>query len=196
MPLLSFHRNKKKLSDEELHNLFVDKRDPEYLGELYSRYMHLVYGVCLKYYKDAEKSKDAVISIYEKVQNDLLKHQVNNFKSWLYVVTKNYCLMELRKTKSAKNIVFEDESQLNYFMEFQQEMHPIDEEQNLKTDAALKDCLHKLKAEQKRCINLFYFENKSYREVSTELKLEEKRVKSFIQNGKRNLKICLEKKDD
>lgn len=194
MPLLQFHKNIKQLSDEELQKRFIDKRNQEYLGELYSRYMYLVYGVCLKYFKEPEKAKDAVITLYEKVQTDIVKHQVNNFKSWLYVVTKNYCLMELRKTKSAKNITLDYENSLSNFMEFKQEMHPIDEERDAGLNKALMDCIQKLKDEQKRCINLFYFENKSYREVSAELKLEEKRVKSFIQNGKRNLKICLEKK--
>jgi RNA polymerase sigma-70 factor (ECF subfamily) len=194
MPLLQFHKNIKQLSDEELQKRFIDTRNQEYLGELYSRYMHLVYGVCLKYFNEPEKAKDAVITLYEKVQTDIVKHQVNNFKSWLYVVTKNYCLMELRKSKSAKNITLNYERSLTTFMEFKQEMHPIDEERNAELNKALMDCIQKLKVEQKSCIHLFYFENKSYREVSDELKLNEKRVKSFIQNGKRNLKICLEKK--
>lgn len=164
------------------------------LGELFARYMHLVYGLCLKYFKDTDKSKDAVIAIYEKIQNTIHKHQVDNFKNWLYVVSKNYCLMELRKTKSNKLQLTSDENELAFFMEKESVLHPIDEEQNDALEKALAECLKKLKAEQKECIRMFYYENKCYREISDKMAAEEKKVKSFIQNGKRNLKICMEKK--
>uniref|UniRef100_UPI003216E7B7 RNA polymerase sigma factor n=1 Tax=uncultured Draconibacterium sp. TaxID=1573823 RepID=UPI003216E7B7 len=181
------------MSDQELLTIYLKKKDFDVLGELYSRYMHLVYGVCLKYFKNPELSKDAVIGIYEKIQDSIHKHEIKNFKSWLYVVTKNYCLMELRKSPRNHIMVSSDE-ELASFMENTPELHPIDREQNEAIEKALADCIEKLKAEQKNCISLFYFENKCYREISAELKLEEKKVKSFIQNGKRNLKICMEKK--
>ena len=194
MKLIPFTRNKKNRTDGELLFLFLKKQDPEVLGELYSRYMHLVYGVCLKYFKEPEKSKDAVLNIYEKIQNDIHKHTIKNFKSWLYVVTKNYCLMELRKTKPGNIIFASNDEELTLFMEKEPELHPIDAEQNAEIEKALFDCIEKLKTEQKKCIHLFYFENKCYKEISELLKTEEKKVKSFIQNGKRNLKICMEKK--
>ena len=191
-----FHKNKKNLTDEELLNFFIQKQNPEFLGELFSRYTHLVFGLCLKYLKDTEKSKDAVIDIYEKLQNEIQNHNVKNFKSWLYVVSKNYCLMKLRKTKTGETFVVGNEVELEKIMENETGLHPIDKEQNEITDKALFDCIEKLNEEQKRCINLFYFENKCYREISEIEKTEEKKVKSRIQNGKRNLKICLEKKND
>ncbi|WP_319503544.1 sigma-70 family RNA polymerase sigma factor [uncultured Draconibacterium sp.] len=185
------------LSDEELLNLFQKNLETEYLGELYARYMHLVYGVCLKYYKDVERAKDAVIEIYEKLQADLPNQQVKNFKSWLYVVTKNHCLMELRKNKSRKIVLTSIDEELTVFMENEVELHPIDREKNSEETAkALEDCIKRLKAEQKQSIRLFYFENKSYREIADELKAEIKKIKSLIQNGKRNLKICLETKNE
>ena len=196
MRLTLFQKNIRKLSDDELLNLFQKKLETEYLGELYKRYMHLVYGVCLKYYKDVEQAKDAVIEIYEKLQADLPNQQIKNFKSWLYVVTKNHCLMELRKNKSRK-IVLTSNEELTIFMENKAELHPIDRENNSeKTANALEDCIKRLKAEQKQSIRLFYFESKSYREIADELKTEIKRIKSLIQNGKRNLKICLESKNE
>ena len=159
-------------------------------GELYARYMHLVYGVCLKYFKEREKSKDAVIQIFEK-----LVIEIRNFKSWLYVVAKNHCLMEIRKTEPGKIISIGDENEMASFMENEAELHPVDREPDEMDKQALNDCIEKLKNEQKSCIRLFYFENKSYREICTTLNLEEKKVKSYIQNGKRNLKICLENKN-
>lgn len=193
MQLIPFNRKKKNQTDEELLSDYLENQDHEVLGELYSRYMHLVYGVCLKHFKEPEKSKDAVIQIYEKIQFEIHKHSVSNFRNWLYVVTKNHCLMELRRRKTGKLILTSDDEELAVFMENESELHPIDEEPDKSMEKALENCIEKLKAEQKSCICLFYFKNKCYRDISGILKIEEKKVKSYIQNGKRNLKICLEK---
>lgn len=193
MYLIPKSRNKKRLSDQELLSKYLKKQDFDVLGELYSRYMHLVYGISLKYFKNTEQAKDAVINIYEKIQSSIHNHEVKNFKSWLYVVSKNHCLMELRK-KSVPRLRSSSEEELAGFVENTADVHPIDEEQNAEIEKALADCIKKLKTEQKRCIRMFYYDNKCYRTISQELKLEEKKVKSFIQNGKRNLKICLERK--
>jgi len=194
MQLIPFHKKIKTKTDEELLAGFLDNGDMEMLGELYSRYMHLVYGVCLKYFKEREKSQDAVIQLFEKIVIEIERHEIRNFKSWLYVVTKNHCLMELRKTKAGKTLLVSDDEELAIFMENEPKLHPIDREPEERNEQALNECIERLKEEQKQCIRLFYFEGKSYREISAELELEEKKVKSFIQNGKRNLKICLEKK--
>lgn len=194
MQLIPFRKRNKKKPDDELLAEYLENRDMEILGELYQRYMHLVYGVCLKYFKEREKSKDAVIQIFEKLVTDIEKHEIRNFKSWLFVVAKNHCLMELRKTKPGQTLFISDEKEMDVFMESQPELHPVDRGPEELNDKALNDCIERLKEEQKQCIRLFYFENKSYREICSVLNLEEKKVKSFIQNGKRNLKICLESK--
>ena len=194
MQLNPFNRKEKTKSDEELLSDYLKSRDMEILGELYKRYMHLVYGVCLKYFREREQSKDEVTRIFEKLLIEVDRHEIRNFKSWLYVVTKNHCLMELRKTKPGKTLLVSDENELAVFMENEPELHPVDREPEERNEKALNDCIEKLKDEQKQCIRLFYFENKSYREICITLNLEEKKVKSFIQNGKRNLKICLERK--
>jgi RNA polymerase sigma-70 factor (ECF subfamily) len=194
MQLIPFRKQKKEKSDGELLADYQNSRDMEILGELYQRYMHLVYGVCLKYFGEREKSKDAVIQIFEKLVIEVEKHEISNFKSWLFVVSKNHCLMELRKTKPGKTMLISDEREMAVFMEKEPELHPIDKEPEEINEKALNDCIERLKEEQKQCVRLFYFENKSYREIGSVLNLEEKKVKSFIQNGKRNLKICLESK--
>ena len=192
MQLIPFNRNKNNKTDAELLGIFLKDYNQEILGELYSRYIHLVYGVCLKYFKDRERAKDAVIELYEKILVEIGKHTITNFKSWLYVVTKNYCLMELRKRKPGELILTSSDEELAGFMENEQELHLIDKDRDEQLEQALTDCIAKLKAEQKECIQLFYYENRCYREIAVLLKIEEKKVKSFIQNGKRNLKICLE----
>lgn len=180
-------------SDEELLDIFQNSGSLDVLGELYSRYMHLVYGVSLKYLGDRDDAQDAVMNIFEKLVTDLPKHKVQNFKSWLYVLTKNHCLMEFRSRKSADNrlegLKIEQE-----FMESGIEMHPLDREDRSIEDA-LKKCIEKLKDEQKQCIDLFYYQKLCYQEIAAKLLMEEKKVKSYLQNGKRNLKICLEEKD-
>lgn len=196
MQLIPFNRKEKEKSDSDLLSDYFRTRDIEVLGKLYGRYMHLVYGVCLNYLKDREKSKDSVIQLFEKLVVEMEKHDVRNFKSWLFVVVKNYCLMELRKTSAGKMVPLIADFTEPGFMEKEVELHPIDREPEEYNDEALNDCIERLKDQQKVCIQLFYFENKSYREICSLVNLEEKKVKSFIQNGKRNLKICLETKHE
>ena len=180
-------------TDEELLGRFRDSGNLDILGELYSRYIHLVYGVSLKYLGSRSDAQDATMHIFEKLVTELPKHEVLNFKSWLYVLTKNHCFMEIRSRKITdkrlEGIKTEQE-----FMESGEEMHPIDKEDQ-STEDALKDCIEKLKAEQKACIDLFYYKKLCYKEIAEQLKMDEKKVKSFLQNGKRNLKICLEEKN-
>jgi RNA polymerase sigma-70 factor (ECF subfamily) len=180
-------------SDEELLRLFVKSGNLDPLGALYSRYMHLVYGVALKYLNNREDARDVVMQIFEKLIVDLPGHEVRNFKSWLYVLSKNHCLMQIRAKKSSDGRL-EGYKIEQEFMESEQDMHPLDKEEH-SLEEALRKCLEQLKAEQKQCIELFYYQKKCYQEIAEQLTMNEKKVKSYLQNGKRNLKICLEKKN-
>ena len=187
----SFHQR----TDEELITEFSSSGDLEVLGELYSRYMHLVYGVCLKYLKDRDESKDAVMHIFEKLITEIPKQKIETFRSWLHVVTKNYCLMQIRLQKSKDEKLKEWINDSMIFMENDPGLHPIDrEEQDM--EKALNNCIELLKNEQKECIKQFYFGNRCYNEIAVNLGLDEKKVKSYLQNGKRNLKLCLEEKNE
>jgi len=186
----------KSRSDEELLAEFKSGGGLEVLGVLYSRYLHLVYGVCLKYLKEREEAKDAVMQIFEKLVIEIPKHNIDNFRSWLHVVTKNYSLMQLRSGRSEKERFVEWSNDPEFFMETVTDMHPLDEDEDLKRiDSTLEDCIERLKEEQRISIRLFYFENRCYNEISAMLGINEKKVKSHLQNGKRNLKICLEEKN-
>lgn len=183
----------KNKSDEELLQEFSSTGDLELLGELYSRYMHLVYGVCLKYLRDRDDSMDAVMQIFEKLVIEIPRHSIDNFRSWLHAVTKNYCLMKIRSQKSRDEKMKEWLNDTTHFMEYSSEMHPIDEEKH-DMDRALANCIERLKEEQKECIKQFYYQNRCYNEIAIKMGLDEKNVKSNLQNAKRNLKICLEEK--
>lgn len=185
---------KQKRSEEYLIKEFTLTGDPEVLGDLYSGYMHLVYGVCLKYLKNREEASDAVMQIFEKLIIEIPKQNIENFRSWLHVVTKNYCLMQLRSQKSKDEKFKEWINDPAVFMENNIVLHPIDEDKN-DLEKELTECIEKLKDEQKECIRKFYFENKCYREIASSMNLDENKVKSHLQNAKRNLKICLDEKN-
>lgn len=154
---------------------------------LYDRYLHMVYGLCLKYLKDRDASKDAAMDLYEVLVKKLTTQDVTHFKGWLYMVAKNHCLMILRKAgPEIKNG--------EIFMESAENLHPVEEPSMEHDLTALEDCISSLKDEQQRCVRAFYLQQKSYQEIATAHTLELMKVKSHIQNGKRNLKICLESK--
>ena len=164
--------------------------DLQVLGELYAPYMSLLYGVCFKYLQDEEASQDAVMHIFEELIPKLRLHEVANFKSWLYVFAKNHCLMELRKRKNKQQVDIE-----LHMAESEEKLAGTDEEKWTEVDFdQMQTCLEGLSAEQNRCVRLFYLEQKCYKDIAEETGLELNKVKSHIQNGKRNLKICMEGK--
>ena len=176
-------------TDQDLIYRYKQTNDIRFLGDLYSPYMDLVYGVCMKYLKDGEASKDAVMNIFEELVEKLKKHEVDNFKSWLYVVARNHCLMQLRKEGKVKITEMSDS-----FMQSEEDLHlngEPDKETNLKF---MEDCLEKLPDDQKRTVSLFYLESKCYQEIAELTGQEWNKVRSQIQNGRRNLKLCIENK--
>lgn len=181
-----FNRRRHKyssLNDEELLNRFKKEPINAILGEYYIRYGHLVMGVALKYLKNINDAEDITMSVFENLPEKLKKHSINNFKSWLYSVVKNECLMCLRKKDFASSeFISELEQKENI-----EEVIQLEEKLNI-----LEQTINELNEEQKICIRLFYIEKKSYQEISEKIKLDIKKVKSAIQNGKRNLKIKLE----
>jgi RNA polymerase sigma factor (sigma-70 family) len=189
---LTFLKNIKAndISDKELIAAYKNSTDLGYVSTLYQRYMELVFGVCLKYFKDAEKSKDAVMDIYEELCKKLKLHEVDNFKGWLQVLARNYCLMQLRSPRNMKTTEFNAD-----FMQSNQITHLengiLEKEENFKI---LEDCMGLLTMEQKQSIELFFLQKKCYNEIADITGFEWAKVRSYIQNGKRNLKLCMEEK--
>lgn len=188
--MLSFIKNisQPSLTDKELVAQYKESGDMAVLGELYQRYMELVYGVCLKYYKEPEKSKDSVMLIFEELVSKLKKHEVDNFKGWLHQLAKNHCLMQLRTPRNLKTVEFKTELVQN-----EEEVHlngVLEKEENFKK---LEYCLGTLTPEQQEAIRLFYLEGKCYNEIVEATGQEWNQVRSFIQNGRRNLKNCMER---
>src|SRR5688572_4644197 len=177
------------ISDQELLERFYADQNNEWLGIILHRYTLLLLGVCMKYLKNEEEAKDSVQQIFLKVIQELHKYKVEYFKSWLYMVAKNHCLMKLRDRQGKISTELDnqpiaapeepDRSKL------QESDHTLD---------VMETALKELNPEQQQCVTLFYLQKKSYQQISEETGFSMIQVKSYIQNGKRNLKILIEKK--
>jgi RNA polymerase sigma-70 factor (ECF subfamily) len=189
---LSFLKNipSHSASDAELVTAYRQSGDLKILAALYQRYMDLLYPVCLKYLGEREIARDAVMNIFEELAQKLLKYEVDNFRSWLYALAKNHCLMQLRSPRRLKTSEFDPEH-----MQTGDEMHlngVFEKEQQLDK---LSKCLETLSPEQKSAVELFYLQQKCYKEIEALTGLEWNKVRSCIQNGRRNLKICMDKQE-
>lgn len=188
--MLFFKRHRaEELSDDELLVKLKETGDSSHFEQLYERYIPMIYGLCLKYLQNPEKSQDAVMDIYENISPKIGNYEIAIFKNWLYSVVKNHCFHILREDK--KTIVVDFDSNL---MESDSVLTLLsDETDNDEKEIALNKCIEQLPDPQKISVMKFFFEDKSYADIVDETGYHLKSVKSYIQNGKRNLKICIEK---
>lgn len=177
-----------KNSDEELIEQFRSNEDHNCLSELFIRYSSLVYGVCLKYLKDRDEAKDAVMQIFEKLPGNLKGHSIEHFKSWLYATSRNHCLMHFRSQKRVTKVEIGENFMENEFI-----LHHEEDNGHEKDLTKLERCIEELRSEQKVCVQLFYLKEMCYKDIVEKTLLDLNKVKSHIQNGKRNIKICMEK---
>lgn len=173
-------RRLQKLNDLELIEVYRQSGDKKAVGILYERYAHLLLGVCLKYMKDRAAAEDALMTVFESLYQLLTKHEIQNVRSWLWTVTRNQCLMELRKSKPTTetdhlSLTYEDQSEEKLILEGRLEQ--------------MEKALSSLNQEQQTCVRLFYLEKLSYQQIESQTGYPIKKVKSYIQNGKRNLAI-------
>jgi RNA polymerase sigma factor (sigma-70 family) len=176
------------ISDQELLDQFYQDHDNKWLGILLQRYTLLLFGVCMKYLKNEQESRDGVQQVFLKVITELQKYRVSYFKSWIYMVARNYCLMRLRE--AGRKVVEIDD---RVFLPAEEtKIHAHLEKETLLE--AMQESLGELSEEQKQCLTLFYLEKKSYQEVAERTHFTMMQVKSHIQNGKRNLRLLLDKK--
>lgn len=185
---LSINKHIKSLDDNDLVAKYRQTGDNVFVGELYERYTHLVYGVCMKYLENREDSRDATVEIFVKLLDDLKKHEVDNFKGWLYSVAKNHCLMKFRKDKNRIENRPELQAELAIVMEWDTNQHLLSEDAIQQQQLSVEEAITQLPPEQKLCIQLFYMQEKSYQQVMELTGFDFNQVKSYIQNGKRNLK--------
>lgn len=174
------------LSNDELFVLCKEENQPDYFGELYRRYIPMVYGLCLKYLGDEDEAQDAVMDLFEEVSQKIKRYDIQNFHTWLYSVAKNHCLLRLRKSKQSFFVKIDD-----MVMENGDFFTLLDKEKSDEEESALMFCMSELVEEQRKSIEYFYYENKSYADIVSITGYTLEKVKSYIQNGKRNLKNCI-----
>jgi RNA polymerase sigma factor (sigma-70 family) len=189
---LGIFRNRKKepLPEAQRLSAYRQTGDVGLLGEVYAPYMEMVFGICYKYLRDEDESKDAVMQIFEKLVQDLKIHEVGNFKSWLHSVARNHCLMQLRSKRVfvGSEEINEENTTWDLQTNESEDIFTLDHQLN-----SLGKCMQSLVSEQRVSIQLFYVEEKCYRDICNETGFDFNKVKSYIQNGKRNLKICMDK---
>ncbi|SFW23288.1 RNA polymerase sigma factor [Chitinophaga sancti] len=182
-------KNSQELTDEELLQRYKSDDNSHWVGILFDRYALLLLGMCMKYLKNEEDARDSVQQIFLKVLADINKHQVQFFRAWIYMVTKNHCLMQLRQRNQLRQEEV-SEKHLN-------DPAPPEEKTTLAEKEVLlnnmEQALELLNEEQRSCVKLFYLEKCSYQEITDQTGYTMLQVKSYIQNGKRNLKLLLSK---
>ncbi|MEQ8517480.1 MAG: sigma-70 family RNA polymerase sigma factor [Cytophagales bacterium] len=189
LKLFRLNRPLSEYSDAELIDKFAEDENIEYSAELFLRYKDLIYGVGLKYLKNANDSRDMSMEVFEELHKKLSNHKVQNFKSWLYVLVRNHCLMQLRSSQKHVETKLSKKNE-GIHVEKPLELHPI-EEREIKYQQ-LESAIDELEDKQAQCLKMFYYEEMSYQDIADKTGYEIKKVKSYIQNGKRNLKGKLE----
>ncbi len=177
------------IEDKQLLDKFYNEANNHWLGVLLQRYTLLLFGVCMKYLKNEEDAKDSVQQIFLKVISEVQKYKVDYFKSWLYMIARNHCLMKIRDRQGKIPVELTDKLLTTDEVSNKQEL--IEKDITL---AWIEEGLQELNEEQRLCLTLFYLEKKSYHEIADITGYTLLQVKSFIQNGKRNLKLIVEKK--
>lgn len=184
-------KKKEYNSDEELIKHYKQSGNKELFADLFKKHVSVVYGTCLFYLQDKDEAQDATMQLFEKLMLDINNREIDNFKGWLSFVVRNHCISLIRKNKSqSKNI------KSYYEFEYENPDYEQEEKINSVSDDILlenmKDCLPKLKENQRVCVELFYLKNKSYQDIANETNFSLNEIKSYIQNGKRNLKLLIE----
>ncbi|HXB96344.1 MAG TPA: sigma-70 family RNA polymerase sigma factor [Puia sp.] len=170
---------------------YRQSRDLKLVAQLYQRYLHLLYGVCIKYMGEPETAKDSVMDIFEELSQKLLRHEVVNFRGWLYTLAKNHCLMKLRALGRTRVQPFDSDP-----MQMEEDLHLKERMEKEEQFDRLSKCVEALPADQKTVVHLFYLQNKCYKEIETVTGMEWNKVRSHIQNGRRNLKLCMQRQND
>lgn len=178
------------IEDKELLEKYYLDGNNQWLGILLQRYTLLLLGVCMKYLKNEEEAKDSVQQIFIKVITEVNKYKIEYFKSWLYMVAKNYCLMKIRDSHGKIPVELNDNVAAHH--PDTDNLHELVDKDITLT--YIEEGLLHLNEEQKQCVTLFYLQKKSYNQITATTGFTTLQVKSFIQNGKRNLKIFVEKK--
>jgi RNA polymerase sigma-70 factor (ECF subfamily) len=179
-------------ADNSLTEEYRKKGDKALIGELFNRYSGFVLAICMKYVHEKDLAEELTVEIFESLFHNLKIHKVEFFKTWLYSVSRNHCLLHLRNNKTYRKHSYSYGKEQNTFVDSEEDMYPSEEITKNEEICSVEESLSMLKPEQKLCVELFYLQGKTYTEISSSSGYELKKVKSYIQNGKRNIKLIME----
>ncbi len=179
------------MTDQRLLELYRTSNDAKYMAVLYARYLDMIYGLCLRYTPNAMEAEDYCQNIYIKLLDKMQKMQPDNFRAFLYTLVRNYCIDQTRKV-IGKNVEIFPDRDMHLSVDPRQEGEDLNEKERV--EAILTICLGELRDEQRACIKQFYFENRTYVNIAKQLNLQVSQVRSYLQNGRRNLKKCMDAK--
>lgn len=191
--LLQLLRKYTQYSDEDLVKKFQASKDSYYAGLLFERYNEMTVSLALNYLKNESDAEDAVMECFELLFKELKDAEVKNFGGWFYSVVRNH-LLKLKKRRRERQ---GDELIEGYHDQEEGEglFDLLFDNKEEEITQLVKEVLETLKPIQSQCVVAFYLNDKSYKEISNELSISENEVKSHLQNGKRKLKIELEKRN-
>lgn len=177
------------LTDKDLLAQYAASGNAEYFGVLYNRYIPLLYGVCLKYLNDESKAQEAVARLFEELLLKLPGCEIPAFRTLLYNEACDYCFRVIEKENKEIPVRFN-----NNKPESAEILRLLcDEETGDKRTQALHNCLGRLPDGQRICITHFFIKEMSYADIVEKTGYALNTVKSNIENGKRNLMICINK---
>jgi RNA polymerase sigma-70 factor (ECF subfamily) len=182
-----WEKNLAKLSDEDILQKYQVSFEAEYIGELFRRYVPLLYGIGLKYLQSADKAQDAVMQLFETITTQTPLNEIKEFKTGICTLMKNRCLQTLHENHQEKPA----DSQTNTI-----EQHEIlsifEKEQTDEKRRMLQMQVKKLPVEQRIPIIRFFTDEMSYMDIADSTGHKLKQVKGLIGDGMQNLKTYME----
>lgn len=185
MEVLSPQANSIKLqTDEELVRLFIVTQRNPYFEELYERCSNKVYRKCLSFVKDQAKAEDFTHDIFLKLIFKLGSYQENaRFSTWLYSITYNYCMDQLRINKKRAE-VYDDEK---LEVPDDTDLNTMFEEPDVEAKR-LNRAMERLTTEEKSVLMMKYQDELSIREISDIFKITESATKMRLLRSREKLR--------
>jgi RNA polymerase sigma factor (sigma-70 family) len=169
------------LLDEELVSLYVTTQRNEYFEEIYERYANKVYRKCYSFVYSQEKAEDLTHDIFLKLVVKIGTYKESSkFSTWLYSITYNYCMDQIRVNKKKTEVALQD----NYDMSEEEDDSELMDFHGTELNKSLKQ----LPSEERMLLQMKYQEDFSIKEIADTLKISESAVKMRLMRSKEKLK--------
>jgi RNA polymerase sigma factor (sigma-70 family) len=170
-----------RYTDEQLVRLYVDTQRNTFFEELYERYADKVYRKCLTFVKDQAKAEDFTHDIFLKLIVRIgTFRETSKFSTWLFSITYNYCMDQLRLTKKMA------ENELTETFDIVEESEDIEE---IEMDAQrLRQVLENISPQERTILLMKYQDDFSIKDIADTFGLTESAVKMRLKRTKEKLR--------